>query len=367
MIVPRFEFALAGKAEDDALCTLLRHISMPGNITLAFLREPSFFLAEQAGSVTSQVIVCKDRQKDRAVGMGSRSMRDVYIDGKPTRVGYLSMLRGLPEVRGNIAFARGYRYLQSLHADGAVPYYFTTILDDNTTAKTLLTSGRAGLPVYKPLARLITYLLPLRRNRLGKRGSSAVSRIDQQQLPEAVAFLQAWNSQYQFAPVYTREDMLGQTSLLPCFSWENFYVHQEHGKVSGTLGVWDQQAFKQTVVTAYSRKMELIRPLYNLFASITGNPGLPQTGAEIKVLYAAFLSGSENVFATLLNQVCRDWSGKSYDYLSVGFCEGNALSSVAARYATQQLSSTVYIVYWQDTNVSLPATSRSVHCEIATL
>jgi hypothetical protein len=367
MIVPRFEFALAGEAEDDALRTLLRHISMPGNITLAFLREPSFFLAEQAGSVTSQVIVCKDRQKDRVVGMGSRSIRNVYIDETPTRVGYLSMLRGLPEVRGNIAFARGYRYLHSLHADGAVPYYFTTILDENMTAKTLLTSGRAGLPVYKPLARLITYLLPLRRNRLGKRGSSAVSRIDQQQLPEAVAFLQAWNSQYQFAPVYIREDMLGQTSLLPCFSWENFYVYQEHGKVSGTLGVWDQQSFKQTVVTAYSRKMQFIRPLYNLFAPVTGNPGLPQTGAEIKVLYAAFISGSANVFATLLNQVCRDWSGKSYDYLSIGFCEGNALSSVAARYATQHLSSTVYVVYWQDASVLLPEMGMTVHLEVATL
>ncbi len=365
--MPRFEFSLAGATEDDALRTLLRHISMPGNITLAFLREPSFFLAEQAGSVTSQVIVCKDRQRDLVVGMGSRSIRDVYIDGKPTRVGYLSMLRGLPEVRGNIAFARGYRYLHSLHADGAVPYYFTTILDENTTAKTLLTSARATLPVYKPLARLITYLLPLRRNRLGRRGSSAVSRIEPHQLPEAVAFLQAWNSQYQFAPVYTREDMLGQTPLLPCFSWENCYMYQEHGKVSGTLGVWDQQLFKQTVVTAYSRKMRFIRPLYNLFASIIGNPGLPRTGAEIKVLYTACISGSKNVFAALLNQACRDWSGKGYDYLSVGFCEGNELSSVAARYATQQLSSTVYIVYWQDANMVLPATNIPVHCEVATL
>jgi hypothetical protein len=85
--------------------------------------------------------------------MGSRSIRCVYIDGKPpTRVGYLSMLRGITEAPGNIALARGYRYLQTLHADGAVPFYFTTVLDDNTTAKALLTSGRARLPVYKPIA-----------------------------------------------------------------------------------------------------------------------------------------------------------------------------------------------------------------------
>ena len=363
----RFEFALAEEADDGELRNLLRHISMPGNITLSFLREPSFFLAEQAGSITSQVIVCKDRQKGQIVGMGSRSIRCVYIDGKPARVGYLGMLRGVPEARGNIALARGYRYLQTLHADGIVPYYFTTILDDNTDAQVLLTSGRAGLPVYKPVARLITYLIPLTKKRRGVESSNPVSRVDQDQLPDVVAFLQEWNSRYQFASVYTLQDILGQSNLLPHFSWENFYVYREHGKVMGTLGVWDQQSFKQTVVTAYSRKMQFIRPFYNLLAYMQGNPRLPRAGANINILYAALLSGNKPVFTELLNQVCRDWSGKGYDYLSVGLCEGNERVSSASRYAARQLSSTLYIVYWQDTNVLLPEMNLPVHLEIATL
>ena len=221
---PRFEFSLASEAEDEALRALLRRIAMPGNITLSFQREPSFLLAEQAGNISSQVMVCRDRTKEQIVGIGSRSIRSVYIDGKPTQVGYLSMLRGVPEARGNIALARGYRYLHTLHADGAVPYYFTTILDDNSEAKALLTSARGGLPVYKPLAQRITYLMPLRRNRLGKNASNAVSRVSQHQLPEAIAFLRRWNSQFQFAPAYTLEDMLGQSKLLSAFCWENFYV-----------------------------------------------------------------------------------------------------------------------------------------------
>ncbi len=126
----RFEFALTTEADDGELRALLRHISMPGNITLAFLREPSFFLAEQAGSAASQVIICKDRQKGQLVGIGSRSIRCVYIDGKPASVGYLS---------------------------------------------------------------------------------------------------------YQFAPVYTPQDMLGQSNLLPAFSWENLYVYRENGQDSGVL------------------------------------------------------------------------------------------------------------------------------------
>ena len=58
--MPRFEFALAEEAEDDELRALLGRISMPGNITLAFLREPSFFLAEQAGNGLQNLPIGRD-------------------------------------------------------------------------------------------------------------------------------------------------------------------------------------------------------------------------------------------------------------------------------------------------------------------
>src|SRR2546427_4471495 len=48
-----------------------------------------FFLAEQAGNLASQVIACKDRQTGEIVGMGSRSVRSVYINGRPEHIGYL--------------------------------------------------------------------------------------------------------------------------------------------------------------------------------------------------------------------------------------------------------------------------------------
>jgi hypothetical protein len=363
----RFEFALATEADDNELRELLRQIAMPGNMTLAFLREPSFFLAEQAGSTASQVIICRDRRQGLVVGMGSRSLRCVYIDGSATSVGYLSMLRGTPQARGNIGLARGYQYLRELHADGVVPYYFTTILADNTDAVGLLTSGRAGLPTYRPLAHLVTYLIPLTSKRRRQTTHKAVSRGERGLLPQALICLQEWNSRYQFAPVYTLQDMLGQNNMLPGFSWEHLYLYREQEKVVGTLGVWDQQGFKQTVVTAYSHKMQILRPWYNLYAYACGIPRLPRCGASINVLYAAFTSGDSFVFAKLLQQVRADWSGKGYDYLSVGFCTDNACSAVASRYATQRIASTVYIVSWLDSEVVLPRADWPVHLEVATL
>lgn len=196
----RFEYALASQDDDAALRGLLRQIAMPGDITLAFLREPSYFVAEQAGCVSSQVLLCRDRQQDgRIVGMASRSVRNVYIDGSPTHVGYLGMLRGVPESRGNIGLARGYQYLKRLHADGSIPYYFTTILDENAAAMDLLTSARGSLPIYHPFAHLVTYLIPLTGRRRATRSGESVTRVRREQLDEAIAHLNECNSSHQFA------------------------------------------------------------------------------------------------------------------------------------------------------------------------
>ncbi len=202
---------------------------------------------------------------------------------------------------------------------------------------------------------------------MGKRSSDAVSRVEKDQLPEAVACLQQWNSRHQFAPLYTEQDMRGESQLLPGFSWENLYVYREHGKVLGTLGLWDQQLFKQTVVTGYTNRMRFIRPWYNPLAFIKGQPRLPQVGEYIRILYAAFLSGNADISTFLLQRACADWAGKGYDYLSLGFCEDSPVSPIASRYAAQRLASMIYIVYWQSESASLPDLSKPVHVEIATL
>jgi hypothetical protein len=194
-----------------------------------------------------------------------------------------------------------------------------------------------------------------------------VSVVRPDDLPQAVAFLQEWNSRHQFAPVYTLQDFLGQSTLVPGFSWEDLYIYRQDGRVLGTLGVWDQESFKQTMVADYSQRMRVIRPVYNLYASMLGTPRLPPVGSNIKVLYGAFMSGDRSVFAELLRQACDDWSGRGYDYLSVGFCADHGCSSIAARYATQRIASTLYIVYWAENSVPLPQEGRPVHLEIATL
>ncbi len=334
MATVHLRFGLARVEDDDALRALLRRIPMPGRVSLAFLREPSFFLAERAGNVESQVIVARDRESGAIAGFGCRSIRRMYINGQATMAGYLSMLRGVPEVRGGTGLARGYRFLRALHADGKAPFYLTTILDENVAATSLLTSGRAGLPVYERAGALRTFLIPIARRCGRSRATLATSS----------AFLDDWNRRHQFAPVVPPP--------LPLYTIES----------RGTFAVWDQQTFKQTVVASYR---PMVRPLYNALARWRGIPLLPRAGHPIRIVYGACISADDvNVFDALLDHACAEWSGRGHDYLAVGLAREHPLAAAAAARAARSIDSTLYVVYW-DARPALDG--RLPHVEIATL
>lgn len=363
------KFRLAGEAEDGALRAVLRRTPMPGSVSLVFSREPSFFIAEQAGSVKHQILICQDEESGKIAGIGSRSVRRLYIDGVQKTVGYLSSLRLLPEVRSGMTLVRGYKFFRSLHGDGAVPYYFTTILNENRYAQQILEGGRVGMPTYVPIGMLVTYLIPIRK-KVSRKLRYEVLSCNADTLPQAYECLSKWNGRHQFAPAYTLADLSGDTGLLPSFSPKDLYVCKERGEVIGTLGVWDQQSFKQTIVADYSAKMKAVRPFYNGIARLRGRPTLPNVGESIRSIHAAFVSAKDNnteIFESLIDKACSEWSGYGHDYLLVGLSEENKLAAVARRFASRELKSRIYLVHWPEEKVTLPKNGGLVHLEVATL
>ncbi len=364
-----YKFSLAGKVEDGALRAVLRQASMLGDISLSFLREPSFFIAEQAGNIMSQTLIYQDEESGKVSGIGGRSVRKLYIDGVQKNIGYLSSLRLLPEVRSSMTLVRGYKYLRHLHGGGEVPYYFTTILDENKYAKRILEKGRASMPTYIPVGIFVTYLIPIRKRVSDDLRNEIVSCGDDV-LPQVHRCLSDWNSRHQFAPAYSLEDLFGVNGLLPHFSPKDLYVCKERGEVVGTLGVWDQQSFKQTVVTDYSLRMRFFRPLYNRIARLQGYPTLPKIGEKIRSVYATLVSSkgdNTEVFEALIRKARSDWSGRGHDYLLVGLSEESKLSATARRLAVREIKSRIYLVHWQEEKVILPRNGRVVHVEVATL
>ncbi|WP_321476133.1 hypothetical protein [uncultured Paludibaculum sp.] len=367
----RFSLEQATLRDDADLRHLLRSTPMDGPIRLCLQREPDFFAAARIGNDATQVIVGRELATGHVASTATRAIRRAFVNGQEGVVGYLSSLRVRSDAARTTLLARGYRYLRELHSDARVQYYVTTILEGNSAARHILTSERAGLPLYVPVGRLQTYLVPLYKRRRSVASDSVARGAAPEILPPAFECLNAFNTGLQFAPVYRPEDLGSGSHLLPGLTTADLFVYRCGSEIAGTMAVWDQSGLKQTVVNGYSRKMMALRPFLNAASHFGLAPRLPSPGRSLPCLYAALLSSRDSdveIFRSMLETVIAEHSDRGFAYLLVGLCDRHPFCEVVEQRAAMKVASDIYVVYWRDCPpVSPPSTTRIPHLEIATL
>jgi len=343
----QYQFELATEADDADLRRILAETPMPGRISVAFRREPSFFDALAVDGTWHQVVAARDQASGRLVGFGVRSIGERYVNGRPTAIGYLSALRLLEGHRNRGLVARGYRRFRELHQDRRALLYLTTIAEDNGAARQLLTSGRAGLPGYHAAGRYQTVVLPPARGRSDEVGPG-IRAAGWKDLPGLLDFWQKYGPRRQFFPRYRREDFFQLGGVFRNLQAEDILLAEKDGEIVGTLAVWDQRPFRQTVVHEYSSVLRWARWLYNPWAAWRGLPALPAPGATIPCRVAALAVVAKDdpaVFAALLG-AARQYAGR--DNLLVGLHEADPLLTVLRHIRTVCYTTLVYHVCWED-------------------
>lgn len=368
----RYQFELATPADDGALRQILEATPMEGRISVVFRREPSWFAGAVVDGQMRQVLICREATTGQTVGQGCRSIRDVFINGKAAQVGYLSNLRLLPSHRRRGLLARGYRFLQQLHADGRVPYYLTTIAAGNDAAMRTLTSGRAGLPRYAPAGdyHTLAIALPRRANHVTK-AHNCVRAARRDDLPRLLEFWSTHGAQRQFFPRLRADDFLTSHGIMRGLSFDWLLVFECDQQIVGTLGGWDQYAYRQTVVRAYRGALRWARPAFNVWSRLQGRSGLPRPGSSFRCLMAALpvvASDDESVFDTLVAELVRRASRGNWSHLLVGLHASDPLLLVAQRHATTSYDTHLFLAYWPDGELDVNALDgRPPYLELGSL
>jgi hypothetical protein len=350
----RFTLNLATPADDAALAELLAATPMTGAISIAFARNPSYLAASAVDGRRVQVAVARDDASGQVVGMGSRAISPRFVNGERVPVGYLSGLRLKAEYRGHGGLlARGYRYLRQLHEDGEAAYYLTTIADDNP-AGSVLTSARAGLPIYHPWGHYHTLVISTSRHRRqdSRRIRSFDIRAAQVTDRDAIiAFLNAHAARRQFLPAYDRQDLFSNGGLLLGLHPADILLAICDGEIVGTLGCWDQRSFKQIIVQGYSRWLSRLRPIYNAWAALWRHPMLPPAGSTLPASLSAIpavQSDWSDVFEQLLETTIERLAERGEPLLLVGLHQSDPLLQSARKYAGRAYVTTMYLVYWPE-------------------
>ncbi len=366
----RYQVSLAVKSDDAELRRRMAADEMAGDIGLSFRREPDYFLGCGVQGSHSQIIKCTDMETGHIVGLGARHIKNLFVNGIETRVGYLSDLRADRAVRKRTLLARGYAFLRELHAADPAPLYFSIILDGNDEAVANITTARAGLPIYEKRGRIVTPAIHLDRNKPERPCDGVTIRKGTASaMPQIFTFLNRELARKQLAPSYGSKDL--QSRQLLGLTPEDFYVAYRGNQVVGCVAAWDQSGFRQTHVERYSGTLRITRPLYNLATRFSSLHALPAPGEKIPYLYLSLIATEGNrsdIFATLLRSVYGDRRKSEYHFLIVGLHEQDPLTQVLGDYRSIEAGGSLYLIYYpEDAGFVSGLDDRTYYIDMATV
>jgi hypothetical protein len=354
--------------EDEAVVRkLLRDTPMQGAVKVSLLREPDANLAAGIEGHKHNTIMVKDSGSDQVLGIGNRSVRSLYVDGRARSVGYLGLLRVSPGRTGIRRLIAGFRELEQTHSGNELAYDLTSIIEDNAAVVRLLERGLKGLPHYMPLAKISTFIV----SATGKaaRAENSVEAAGSEDLGEIVSCLQDYLSQYQFSPCWD-EQAIRDERLCNNLSPDDFLVIKEGAKVASCLAIWDQKKFKQAVVQGYSGLTSYLRPALNVVLRILGKPRLPHAPGELNMAYISHLAVRNNdpvKFIDMVSAARNAAKKRGIEYLALGLTTVHPLHEVMrAAFPHYRYTSNLYTVHWDRRPTDI-LHGRIPHVEVAVL
>jgi hypothetical protein len=340
----------ATPADDAAIRQLLRREPLPGRIRVTYQREPEFRLGCEVAGENCQVLVARLEDSGEIVGLASRSIRRVLVNGREQRLGYLGQLRIDPRFRGRWLVSRGFSQLKRLHDGDPLPGYLASIVDGNREATGILVERRRRIfPEFHAVAEGRTLAIGVRRAKPPVSADVEISTPAGSELQEVADFLRMNGSRRQFCPAWTEESLNRLSSL--GLGMEDLRIARRGGGIVGVAGIWDQSAYKQTVVHGYSGWLKTAAPLYNLGAAWLGRAGLPRPGEKLHSAYLSPVSIAHDeiaVFRALLREVYNFARSRRLDYLLAGFDSRDPLLPAACEYSHVMYPSRLYFAEWPD-------------------
>ena len=345
----RYQVEQANLEDDAALRLRMAQDWMRGNLSVSFRREPSYFAGSRLQGDAVQVVKVVDMSNGTLVGMGARLKTQLYINGKIRCVGLLTDLRAAPDVRGGTLLARKFNLLKQTHESDPVDFYLSVIMEGNTLAQQVLTSGRCGLPTYHDCGLMLTPALHLDLPKPALRVANVLFRRALASDTDALTELfQAAAPRRQFAPDY--RCVLTEQGL-PNLTVADFFVAERGSQLLGCIAAWDQQSLRQTHIEAYSAGLALMRPWYNALARISPFKPMPAIGEKIPYLYLAALTlrtDDLTLFRGLLRHVYRELRSDSWHYAIISIHQNDPLAVVLAEYRAILSAGRLYAVHYAD-------------------
>jgi hypothetical protein len=364
---PDFELRQATAQDDADIRALISSVSMPGDVSIRFSREPDYFLGTTIMGNPCDVLVARHQPDGQLAGIAVRAEHRAFLNGQEASLGYIGQIRIAPDYRGRWLVNQGADWFREASSIDLI--YFGVIASENTRARKLMVGSRppAGLHS-RDMGGLTTCALLLRPSRPHTTPGVEVYPSSTETLPEIVDFLRQQGARRQFFPAYTLEDFTNGTSLRDLKA-EDILMARRGDQIVGVLSVWDQAAYKQDVVESYGLTLRRLRPGYDLIARCIGARPLTPPGQAIQLAFATgicILNDEPVVMQSLLSAAMINAYHREKAFLMVGLSDNDPLLKIVRRHLHIKYHSDLYAVSWSSEAI-WQLDERLPYIEIATL
>lgn len=327
----RFELRLANEKDSGGIQKVFDDAEFGGKIAVRFSRAPDPYQSLQNDGESIVLPVACDMQTGEIVGVGGCVLRTAFINGTAAATGYLTGMKLLRSYRGGMPFIRQAFELIHEQTRHLNPFYYTTILKSNTQAVKLLEKPRKGMPAYRYEGEYTVFCLGT-----GPRMGHSKSPFSFQK-----------GETNGLSEFYT--DLLPKYNLAPTSEWlyglnpADFYTMRgADGGIIAACALWNQQSYKQYIITGYSGVYKTLR---RLPTRLFGYPTLPNVNITANYASIALLAVRGNdpdIARQFLRLVATD--SALYGFLLLGLFENHPLQNTLRSMRHIRYESRLYTV-----------------------
>lgn len=329
-------------ADDEAeVRRLLRENPMPGRMPVSIQREPDGLAGPDLAGERRCIVLAREDADSPAIGLCERIVRRGYVNGEDRPLPYLGALRVARSHRRRIAIIKGgFAALRDVERPDEWPVALTSIADDNVPAQRLLTTGIEGLPAYRPIGGFASLILRPRKSR-----SVGVREVRGDEFAALASFLDLRLRERQFSTRWTIDALRNLPGA-------TFLAAVDAGEMVGCVSLWDQRAFRQTVIHGYPPLISAARPAINLLGGAFGLPRLPRAGSALRQAFLSHLTARDDdtgIVVDLVTSALDLAARRGLDAAVLGVPANHPWrEAVLRRFRSIEYRTTLYGVFWPE-------------------
>lgn len=334
----RFEYSVAKPEDSEEILKVLESTDFKGGISVLYTRRPDPLKSYTREGESFFMPVVRDKESEKICGVGCCVIRRGFINGEEKNIGYLTGMKVLPEFKNSyIKISQVYKRIFQ-ETEDMVDVYYTTILKDNTEVQKMLQKKRKNMPEYRFLGDYTVYCF-----RTGKKNKHTALTLTKGLNEKCKEFLDTNLKQYNLSPIDFKSLGLSDQDF--------YFMKDESGEIIASCGVWNQQSFKQYIVTGYKGIYNLIK---NLPLKWLGYPDFPIVNSIVNYGCITGFCVKDNNLETgriFLEKVAH--TATEYSFLMFGLLDSHPLNGVFKNIRHIKYQSKAYTVHknWGEENI----------------